>query len=637
MSEYIEFPSEYYSLIEHQAEAILLETSRFDKRNYRSYLFLNPVAIVEAYTLEDVRKLIDAVERHSMAGGYAAGYLGYESGYAFETIAPLRTSGLSLARFGLYDRSFIYDHHLGRFVTQTPEDAGYNFSTIPVSVEHQLSNVQLAIDPTEYERAIRQIKSHIRQGDTYQINFTTKYHFTFGGSPLSLYRELKRKQHVAYGAYMQCGSESIISLSPEMFFRHEHGMITTKPMKGTVRRGCTSEEDHILSDWLHSDPKNRSENVMIVDLLRNDIGRIAEPGTVDVSNLCAIERFETLFQMTSTIEAKTRPGISLLELLRSMFPSGSVTGAPKIRSMQIIHGLETEARGIYTGAIGFVGPQREAVFNVAIRTVTLKDGSGEMGVGSGIVYDSVAQDEFAECVLKGKFLTDPFEEFALIETLLWDDGYPFIERHLQRLKSSAEYFDFVFDLDRIRLELNSAKLSKETKSKVRLLLRRDGNVDIASTPINSISTSHRLPVVTISDVRTDSGDKFNYHKTTHRALYDRKYQEAQVRGYSDAIFLNERGEVTEGAISNILIRRGNELLTPAVICGLLDGVYRRHLLETQRGIREAILYRDDLHNADTLYLCNAVRGMWEVSLEPAAAQQGTIDHIPEKFSGKEIV
>lgn len=621
---YRDFPSECYSLLEHQAEAILLETSRFDERNYKSYLFLEPTAVVEAHTLEDVPRLIETIDQHSMSGGYAAGYLGYECGYAFEVIAPVRSSGQPFARFGLYDRSFIFDHRLGRFITLSPEDAGYDLSVAPASTKHSLFDPRLSINQNDYERAIEQIKFHILQGDTYQVNFTTKYHFTFDGPPLALYRDLKQKQQVSYGAFLQCGNQSIISLSPEMFFRKEHDVVTTRPIKGTVRRGRTAQEDQYLSDWLRSDPKNRAENVMIVDLLRNDLGRLAEAGSVRVTDLCTIERYATLFHLTSTIEARLKPETSLLEILRCMFPSGSITGAPKIRSMQIIHNLEAEARGVYTGAIGFIAPNREAVFNVAIRTLMMKDGAGDLGVGSGIVYDSIPHDEFAECKLKGSFLTDTFEDFALIETLLWDDGYALIESHLRRLRSSAEYFDFALDLDLIRFTLASQELTAGTRSRVRLLLQRDGTFTVTSAPAHQSQTADPATAMIVSDIRTCPSDKYLYHKTTRRSLYERKHQEAQDRGYVDAIFLNERGEVTEGAISNVFLRRDSELLTPPVRCGLLDGVYRGHVLETRRDVREEIVCVEDLYAADAVYLCNAVRGMWEVALETRVAQQDTL-------------
>ncbi|MEK6571444.1 MAG: bifunctional anthranilate synthase component I family protein/class IV aminotransferase, partial [Bacteroidota bacterium] len=252
---------------------------------------------------------------------------------------------------------------------------------------------------------------------------------------------------------MKSKDREILCLSPELFFRYKDGTIVTKPMKGTAQRGKTLEEDLQQASWLRHDEKNRAENLMIVDLLRNDLGRICEIGTVNVEELFSVEKYQTLFQMTSTISGRVKNGTTYLEILRSLFPSGSVTGAPKIRSMRIIHELEESPRGVYTGAIGYFSPANEAVFNVAIRTIVIRGNTGEMGVGSGIVFDSVPEDEYSECELKGQFLTVPYGEFELLETMLWDNGYPFLARHLKRLNESAQYFDYVCDVENLREQL----------------------------------------------------------------------------------------------------------------------------------------------------------------------------------------
>jgi len=417
-----------------------------------------------------------------------------------------------------------------------------------------------------------------------------------------------------------------LSFSPELFFRIENDgptrRIETRPMKGTARRGRTTREDREIAEWLRNDPKNRSENVMIVDLLRNDLGRVARTGTVHADRLFDVERYATLWQMTSTVSAELRPEVGYQEIFRALFPSGSVTGAPKVRAMQLLAQLEDAPRGVYTGAIGYLSPQ-QTVFNVAIRTLELEGGCGIMGAGSGIVIDSDPAEEYRECLLKASFLTGPAhrttepwiqqtDEMFLIETMLWDGAYPFLELHLDRLTDSADYFGFACDRAAVKaaLDEHARQFADASPRKVRLLLLDpEGNVQLGSEPLPLKPDSEHVCQVCIAAHRTDPDDPTLYHKTTQRPIYALQYLEAQRRGFDDALFLNLRGEVTEGAISNMFIERDGKWFTPPVECGLLAGVFRRHLLQTRPEIEERVLHLNDLREADGVYIANAVRGL----------------------------
>ncbi|MGB9595811.1 MAG: aminodeoxychorismate synthase component I, partial [Candidatus Poribacteria bacterium] len=456
----------------------------------------------------------------------------------------------------------------------------------------------------------------IARGETYQVNYTFKHKFDYNGSSIDLFFNLCMKQSASYSAFIRCSNYDILSLSPELFFRRIGNKIITKPMKGTIKRGVNNSDDLAKAEELQGSIKDRAENVMIVDLLRNDLGRISNIGSVKVDRLFDVEKYETLFQMTSTIQAQLKNGIKWFDIFKSIFPCGSVTGAPKISTMNIINSLEKEPRGIYTGGIGYISPNNESVFNVAIRTVVLNriDRKAEMGIGSGIVYDSKAQTEYDECLLKANFLTSKYNDFQLIETMLWENGeFYLLDLHIKRLKESAEYFLFDYDLQYIieALIQKSRKFEYQRKYRVRLLLFRDGEVKISSSELDDIVKS---PKAIISKHRVDQFNRFFYHKTTNRDLYDSELKKAREKGYYEVLFLNNKGEVTEGAISNIFLENNGKLYTPPIDCGLLNGVYRQFMLENGFPIVEKVLFEEDLFEADKIYLANSVRGMVEVSI-----------------------
>ena len=593
----------------------MLETARFDQENYRSYLFSKPLRVLAVSRLGDIPRLFQEIEDCLHENLFVAGFISFECGYHFQGIAQVGRDlepCTPLAWFGAYSNPLVYDHRKGCFAG-TKADFPAAGPAPAESGDFEIRNVRFEISPDEYVGRIGQIKDYIAAGHTYQVNFTDKVRFDFSGSPAALFACLRSKQRVSYSAFLHTGNKQILSFSPELFFRICNGRIITKPMKGTARRGRGPAEDAAIARWLQGDAKNRSENVMIVDLLRNDLGRVAEVGSVKVDDLFVVERYETLFQMTSTISATLQRGLPIYVLWQSVFPSGSVTGAPKIRTMELISELERNPRGVYTGAIGFFAPGGDAVFNVAIRTIVLDGQCGEMGVGSGIVFDSVAEEEYAECKLKMDFLVQPRINFQLLESILWDGEYVRLPQHLHRLSSSAEYFGFPYEPAKVlrELEANKQHLSDKTRAKVRLLLNEQGMVTLENHPFADESDGPRK--IMLSACRTSSEDRFLYHKTTHRELYDRLYAQAREDGFEDVIFRNEKDQITEGAVNNIFVEKDGALQTPPISCGLLPGVFRQQILDAGYAI-EKILELEDLKHADAIYLCNAIRGVRKVIL-----------------------
>ena len=602
-------PSEVHTLVADAPDSVLLETSRPDAENRRSFAFLNAERVIQATALDEVPELFRQVQDALTAGFYVAGYVGYECGYHFERVAgaAIEAQDLPLAWFGVYRKPVVFDHENGRFEGEFVQPAS---GPLPKGLPARFADeVALETSEAEYSAKVRRIKEYIAAGDTYQVNFTDRVRVFTNMRADTAFGVLLGQQPVAYSALLHVAGQHILSLSPELFFRIEDDRIFTRPMKGTMHRGLDSAEDHAAAERLKHDEKNRAEHLMIVDLLRNDLGRICRMGSVRVEDIFSVERYRTLFQMTSTISGRLRNGLSYYEIFRAMFPGGSITGAPKVRTMEIIREMERGPRGVYTGAIGYMSPDGTAAFNIAIRTLVLKGGAARMGVGGGIVADSKPDEEYKECLLKASFLTRERHEFQLIETMLWDGEYFLLEMHLDRLEASAEYFNFLCD----RAEI-AARLTEEAKAfatgrryRVRLLLDEPGTPSITAAEL----AASKEPVrVRFSTGRTLSGDVFLRHKTTRRELYEREFARAQAEGFDEVIFLNERGEVTEGAISNIFVRKDGRLMTPPLRSGVLPGILRRHLLET--GAEERVLTMKDIDSAEHVYVGNSVRGLRQV-------------------------
>ena len=611
-----------------QQDFVYFDTSMVDGVNNQSLLFTEPVERLCLQAGEDRTAFLDRAAQWLDRGYFVAGWLGYELLHD-ELAIGLKNDATTLADLGVYGVPMSFDHRNG--------DNNFPAGTDPgeANSSYRLTNLRPTIEEEQYCRAIERILEYIAAGDTYQVNYTFKLHFDFNGSAASLYRDLRRSQPVPYGCFMKQGDNHILSFSPELFFRLDSGKIIARPMKGTMKRGRFNAEDKIIARTLSGDVKNRSENVMIVDLLRNDLSHMVDNtggGLVEVESLFDVERYRTVFQMTSTIVA-TRFGsdrIPPARILEAIFPCGSVTGAPKIRTMEIIDELEIESRGVYTGAIGYFGPAGEAVFNVPIRTVVIDGRKGEMGIGSGIVSDSSPIDEWRECLLKARFLTNPPPSFALLETLLFDPqaGYLYLDDHLDRLKTSADYLGRVCDVQQVRTKLDeyARTFADSACMRVRLLVQEDGEAQIEAQKCErprALSlhqaralTAQPRAVVDFADQVTDSSSPWLFHKTTRREIYDRAWRQANSEGLCDLIFCNQKGEVTEGAISNIIVEEDGCFFTPPLECGLLPGIMRNRLLtaEGEYAIQEKVLYKNDLRQADRIYLCNSVRGVVEVEL-----------------------
>ncbi len=626
-------PAEVYTLVDETPATVLLEGGRDNRTNHEepwTRLFTVPLRVCAARTPEEIPSLFAEIEGAVRSGLWAAGFFSYEAGGYFEPTAQMRKHPNGpLAWLGIYERCYRFDHEAGRFVDVEPPglaklrlraaSAGLGAESAPeISAAFKISQ-------DEYAKRIAAIHAWIRAGDIYQLNFTAPWRVNLRGSVAALYARLRAQQPAEYGAFLHWSDgRKILSFSPELFFHMESESgarrIVTRPMKGTAPRGRSTREDRERAEWLRADPKNRSENVMIVDLLRNDLGRIAKFGSVRAEKLFEVERYPTLWQMTSTVTAELRDDVGFEQIFRALFPCGSITGAPKVRAMQLTAEIEDAFRGVYTGAIGFFSPQL-TIFNVAIRTLELDREEGAMGTGSGIVIDSDAAEEYRECLLKAEFLTKTRPDFSLIETMLWDRGFPLLEMHLDRLADSAAYFEFPCEREAVRaaLEAYVRRFAEGATRKVRLLLDREGKLAITDEALASGNDAERIGRVRIAPARTDPADPLLYHKTTHRPIYAAAFQCAVRDGFDDALFFNLRGELTEGAISNIFLEKNGRWLTPPVACGLLAGVYRRHLLETRIETRtptaEQVLREDDLYSADAVYLCNAVRGLRRVTVD----------------------
>jgi len=633
-----------------QEQFVFLDTAKPGPENFTSLLFLDPVDHIQCRGGDDAHVFLERVQSALSSGYHVAGWFAYEFGYLLEERLQGRFNrfgddSLLLADLGVFPEPAIFDHRLGATSLPCWRQAGGGDALVRVcpdagvaEVPGEVRNIRPSLSREAYLQAIETIQQYIRAGDTYQVNYTLKLLFDFCGSPESLYAMLRRNQSVAYGAYVRLGETRMLSFSPELFFRRDAESIMVRPMKGTMKRGRFPEEDGHQAENLRNDAKNRSENVMIVDLLRNDLGRLMHDlgdGPVRVRSLFDVERYETLFQMTSTIIATgaqhgklgVLPPLPLLRLFQALFPCGSVTGAPKLRTMEIIDELEPGRRGVYTGAIGYLAPSGKALFNVPIRTVTLRGSLGEMGIGSGIVADSNPEQEWRECLLKGQFLSACAPAFELIETLLWEPeaGYWLMDDHLQRLGSSAEYFLFCCELPSVALRLHEAsRRFAAHPMRVRLTLAKDGTVAITSQPC-SLPVTRCLPVrpdqgrtdlprIEISPVGVDSSSPWIFHKTTRREVYDAELRRVRAKGLVDCCFVNERSELTEGCITNIILYFQGRYVTPLLQCGVLAGIMRKQLLaDTRVPLREEVLTLEDLREAEAVFLCNSVRGVVQVA------------------------
>ena len=593
---------------------VLLDDCSTQADQQQSLLFDASEHTIVASSIEEVPKALARIDALVADGYYVGGWIAYEVAAAFEG----RLDAVLTPR---PDEPLIW-----MLATRNPRKLSGG------DVDQLLSGPSLedmTIVPSddipsfpEYNDKMERIHEFIQAGDVYQINHTFDQPFTVEGSSAALYAALREKQPVHFGALIKTGALDILSLSPELFIECKGGKLTARPMKGTAPRGLDKKSDDALANAMLTDEKSRAENLMIVDLLRNDLSRIAEAGSVKVPILFEIETYQTLLQMTSTIEATLCPTKNPSDILAALFPCGSVTGAPKIRAMEIIAELEDRPRGVYCGAIGYFAPSGDFTLSVPIRTATISpdcEGNmtkGSMGIGSGIVADSESAAEYGECSLKARFLTELNPDCDLIETFKWTagDGFLRLDQHLERLTKSAAAFYRPIDPDDIRDKLLGHVKGQTSPQRMRLTLSRSGMVQITSSTIADSSTQQRQTIC-LAGQRVLSSDLFLKHKTSMRDLFDNVRGEAiKKHGVIDVIFFNELGEVTQGAISNIFAEIDGVLITPPLESGLLGGIMRQTILDGPRQTKEAKLTKSDLEKASSLYICNSVRDLVPVIL-----------------------
>lgn len=562
-------------------------------------IFADPSSVIVATEPAAVPGALAAMQRALASGHYLAGYFSYELGYVLEPrLARLLPSArrVPLLWFGAYA------------TPPTRLDGAAAAGPWPDDARVYATPLDFEWNREAYRTRFDKAMAAIRAGDTYQVNLSMRARFRVTGSPRALYGQLRHQAGSAHGAFVDDGERQLLSFSPELFFAVDAGgKIIARPMKGTAPRGADAATDRDRRDRLQASPKDRAENLMIVDLIRNDLGRLAQTGSVEVPERFAIETYPTVHQMTSTVRALLKPGRGVADILQALYPCGSVTGAPKIRAMEIIRSLETSPRGAYCGAIGMFAPDGSARFNVAIRTLTIADGAGELGVGGAVVSDSDADQEYDECLLKARFYATGRRPISLIETMPYTrGGWPRRDRHLRRMRNSAAALGIPFDMSRAIQALNAALAARPAQDqRVRLCLHEAGTMEIEAGAMPRRSEPLQF-LVSRAAVRSD--DPLAHHKTRWREAHEQACAWARSRGADEAILLNQCGEISEGTRTNVFLERQGKLLTPPLSSGGLPGCLRAELLESGR-CREAVLTPDDLYGADRVFLGNSLRGL----------------------------
>ncbi len=570
-----------------------------DQTAGRRRLYKNPLEIIEAWSAADMAPALKRMTACQTNGQYLAGYFAYELGYVFEdrlqALLPETRTG-PLLQFGVFET--------------------FSDADLPKTQNGYMADLEPAWTLPQYKKRFGKIMDLIEAGDVYQVNLTFPLGGRYSGDGAGIYHALKSAQPVQYGGVISLGHNEIVSLSPELFFTLADEKILMRPMKGTARRGHTRKQDKALAKALQLDAKNRAENLMIVDLLRNDLSRIAVRGSVKLSDLYRLETYPTLHTMTSGIEARI-DNVALEDILRALFPCGSITGAPKIRAQEIIRELEQAPRGAYCGAVGLIDPDGSMRFNVGIRTLVLHDdGTCTYGVGSGVVADSKARAEYDECLLKAAFLENGF---GLVETFGWHEstGLMWLDLHLERLQKSADRLGFVHVRQNIVQALKTAVTGLSGPHKIRLELSRNGQIDVQSRPLD-ICAPNALWPVTLGKNPLSSSDKLLAHKTTRRGFVESELARLQSEtGCREVLFFNERDELCEGSYTNVFIEKGGHMFTPPLSCGLLPGILRQVMLANGQAV-ERILHINDVLEADAFYMGNSVRGLIKGALTGSA-------------------
>lgn len=558
-------------------------------------IFQNPIETIIVNEIDEIEGAIATINAAQQNGHYLAGFVSYEFGLCFEekTKDFAKQSDFPLLCFGVFVAPRKTNSGaIWRFLAQKNKGDGF-----------WLGAVNYSDDLKSYTKKFNKIKTNVEKGDIYQANLTIKAEMDFEGSPIALYEKLRTRQKAKYCAFIEMGDAQILSLSPELFFEKNGQNIETHPMKGTISNQIANAYEKLLHD-----EKQRAENLMITDLMRNDLAKISVAGSVKVPKLFEIEIYQTLLQMISKVNAKLLPQKNAADILCSIAPAGSITGCPKIRAEELIFETENAPRDIYCGAIGMIEPNGNAKFNVAIRSPIIKDNKLNLGIGSGIVYDSIAQKEYQECILKSDFLTKAQDDFAIFETMLWtrEKGYQNLEMHLSRLKNAAQHFDMRFD--EIHINQMLADVAQNIAwDMARIKISIDETSD--GVEIFEFANDDRDWKITLSKTIMQSNNPWLYYKTTNRKTYDDEWKKYKSQGFDEVIYINENGELTEGSRTNIFIDFGDgKLATPPQKCGLLNGILRQKLIESGKAF-EKILHFNDLHAAQHIYVGNSLRGL----------------------------
>ena len=555
-------------------------------------IFTDTIKELKTKDIKEVKHLLAEVEAYQNQGYYAVGYVSYEAAPAFETKFEVIDDPL-MSEYLLY-------FTIHESVQTEPIPLTYKPTDLPKSWQ-ELTSAE------EYKAAIEQIHHHIRQGDTYQVNYTVQLQQNLTADPFAIYNRLVVEQNAHYNAFIQHDDVTIISISPELFFKKDGDRLTTRPMKGTTNRGLTTETDLKQAQWLAQDQKNRSENMMIVDLLRNDMNRISKIGSENVKRLCQVEQYSTVWQMTSTIETQLLPNSSLSDVFQALFPCGSITGAPKIATMEIINKVEKQPRGVYCGAIGILVPQGPSIFNVAIRTLQMEGTKAVYGVGGGITWDSKWEAEYEETKQKAAVLYRQNPRFDLISTGRVHQGkLLFLEEHMKRLQESSRYFDYPFNKEKVKKQVEDLcqSLDFDTDYRLKMSLAKDGELTFEHNQLTGLADDFCQARLVEQTYPLDS--PYTYFKTSYRPHIS--------LGPHEQIYYNQKKELLETSIGNLVLKIEDQLYTPPIRLGLLNGIYRQNLIANNQ-VTERVLTLDNLKQAQAIYGCNAVRGLYELKVD----------------------
>ena len=555
-------------------------------------IFTDTIKELKTKDIKEVKHLLAEVEAYQNQGYYAVGYVSYEAAPAFET------------KFEVIDGPLMSEYLLYFTIHESVQTEPIPLTYKPIALPKTWQELTSA---EEYKAAIEHIHHHIRQGDTYQVNYTVQLQQNITADPFAFYNRLVVEQNAHYNAFIQHDDVSIISVSPELFFKKDGDRLTTRPMKGTTNRGLTTETDLKQAQWLAQDQKNRSENMMIVDLLRNDMNRISKIGSENVKRLCQVEQYSTVWQMTSTIETQLLPNSSLSDVFQALFPGGSITGAPKIATMEIINKVEKQPRGVYCGAIGILVPQGPSIFNVAIRTLQMEGTKAVYGVGGGITWDSKWEAEYEETKQKAAVLYRQNPRFDLISTGRVHQGkLLFLEEHMKRLQESSRYFDYPFNKEKVKKQVEDLcqSLDFDTDYRLKMSLAKDGELTFEHNQLTGLADDFCQARLVEQTYPLDS--PYTYFKTSYRPHIS--------LGPHEQIYYNQKKELLETSIGNLVLKIEDQLYTPPIRLGLLNGIYRQNLIANNQ-VTERVLTLDNLKQAQAIYGCNAVRGLYELKVD----------------------